>query len=195
MADLTSKRRKALPASEFGEPKKRAYPIPDRSHAANAKARASEEVKKGNLSPSAAAKIDAKANRVLGHRGSEASDRKGPDMEKTSAGTKRGWYGAKPKPEQGGKKMHMAKEGEVKHVVRDKKEPMKERKEHERAGMKKEMEHKKLAKEHESKGMKKAMEHKEEKKMEHEGPKRGTHRTIHIHGGTHTHHHHHGKMD
>lgn len=39
--------------------------MPDRSHAANAKARASQQVKKGNLSKSAEREIDAKANRVL----------------------------------------------------------------------------------------------------------------------------------
>jgi hypothetical protein len=49
------------------------YPMPDKAHAANAKARASQMVNKGKLSPSSKAKIDAKANRVLdnGHRGSE----------------------------------------------------------------------------------------------------------------------------
>lgn len=65
MAKLTSKARKALPKSTFGLPGKKAYPMPDRSHAANAKARASQMVKKGKLSSSARAKIDAKANRIL----------------------------------------------------------------------------------------------------------------------------------
>jgi hypothetical protein len=40
--------------------------MPDKSHAANAKARASQMVKKGKLSESAKEKIDAKANKVLG---------------------------------------------------------------------------------------------------------------------------------
>ena len=40
--------------------------MPDRSHAANAKARASQMVKAGKLSPGSKAKIDAKANRILG---------------------------------------------------------------------------------------------------------------------------------
>jgi hypothetical protein len=40
--------------------------MPDRGHAANAKARATQMVKKGKLSPGAAAKIRAKADRVLG---------------------------------------------------------------------------------------------------------------------------------
>ena len=50
----------------FGEPKQRKYPMPDKAHAANAKARATQQVNAGNLSPSAKAEIDAKANRVLG---------------------------------------------------------------------------------------------------------------------------------
>ena len=62
---LSSAKRKKIPASEFGEPGKRKYPMPDRSHAANAKARATQMVKRGKLSSGAAAKIRAKANRIL----------------------------------------------------------------------------------------------------------------------------------
>ncbi|ECN9265194.1 hypothetical protein ACLMYS_003850 [Salmonella enterica] len=65
MAELTTKTRKKLPKSEFGEPGKRAYPMEDRAHAANAKARAAQEVKAGKLSPATEKKIDAKANKVL----------------------------------------------------------------------------------------------------------------------------------
>lgn len=65
MAKLTTKQRKAMPKGEFGEPGKRAYPMPDKSHAANAKARASQMAAKGKLSKSEKAKIDAKANRIL----------------------------------------------------------------------------------------------------------------------------------
>lgn len=65
MAKLLSKARGKLPKSEFGEPGERKYPMPDKSHAANAKARASQMEEKGELSSSAKAKIDAKANRVL----------------------------------------------------------------------------------------------------------------------------------
>jgi hypothetical protein len=68
MAKLTTKARKSMPKSEFGEPGKRAYPMPDRSHAANAKAGASQMEKKGKLSASAKSKIDAKADRVLGKK-------------------------------------------------------------------------------------------------------------------------------
>ncbi len=68
MAKLTSRARKALPKSSFGEPGKRAYPMPDRSHAANAKARASQAVNAGRMSSGTKARIDAKANRVLGKK-------------------------------------------------------------------------------------------------------------------------------
>ena len=66
MAKLTSKKRNSLPKSDFGMPGSKKYPMPDKSHAANAKARASQQVAKGNLSESEESKIDAKANRVLG---------------------------------------------------------------------------------------------------------------------------------
>ena len=66
MSVLTTKQRKALPAKVFGEPGKRAYPMPDRAHAANAKARATQAVKAGRMSSGEAAKIKAKANNLLG---------------------------------------------------------------------------------------------------------------------------------
>lgn len=67
MARLTTAARKKLPASKFAGPGK-SYPIPDRAHAVNAKARAAQAVKAGRMSKSTAAKIDAKANRVLGKK-------------------------------------------------------------------------------------------------------------------------------
>jgi len=68
MSKLTTKSRNNLNKSTFGLPGSKKYPMPDRAHAANAKARATQQVKAGNLSPSSRAKIDAKANRIL-HRG------------------------------------------------------------------------------------------------------------------------------
>lgn len=68
MAKLTTKARKKIPTSEFGEPGSRKYPMPDAAHASNAKARATQMVKKGKLSASTAAKIKAKADRVLGKK-------------------------------------------------------------------------------------------------------------------------------
>lgn len=64
MAKLTAVKRNKLPDSSFAGPD-RSYPVFDKSHAANAKARATQMVNKGKLSPSSKAKIDAKANRVL----------------------------------------------------------------------------------------------------------------------------------
>lgn len=68
MAVLKASTRNAIPSSEFGLPGSRKYPMPDREHAADAKGRATQQVKKGKLSPSSAAKIRAKANRVLGEK-------------------------------------------------------------------------------------------------------------------------------
>lgn len=65
MSKLSAAVRKAIPKSEFGLPGSRKYPINDRAHAANAKARATQQVKAGHLSPSSAAKIRAKANKML----------------------------------------------------------------------------------------------------------------------------------
>jgi len=65
MARLTTKQRNKMKSSTFGLPGERKYPISDRKHAANAKARAAQQVKKGNLSKSAEARIDAKANKML----------------------------------------------------------------------------------------------------------------------------------
>ena len=65
MSKITTKSRNALAKSEFGMPSSRKYPMPDRAHAANAKARATQEVKAGKLSPSNKSKIDAKANKIL----------------------------------------------------------------------------------------------------------------------------------
>lgn len=66
MSILTSARRHHLKSSVFGLPKERKYPMPDKSHAANAKARATQMVNKGKLSASSKKAIDAKANRILG---------------------------------------------------------------------------------------------------------------------------------
>lgn len=62
---LTSKKRGGLKKSQFAGPD-RSYPVNDKSHAKNAKARASEMYNKGKLSSSEKSKIDAKANKVLG---------------------------------------------------------------------------------------------------------------------------------
>ena len=49
MSTLTTRQRKKLPANDFALPGKRAYPIEDKAHARNAKARAAQQRKAGNL--------------------------------------------------------------------------------------------------------------------------------------------------
>lgn len=66
---LKAATRNALPASKFGMPGQRKYPMPDKGHASVAKGRATQMVEKGKLSPAAASRIRAKANRVLGTPG------------------------------------------------------------------------------------------------------------------------------
>lgn len=77
MATLTAAKRKKVPKSKMGLPKKKgpeggapkgSYPMPDKAHARNAKARASQQYNKGKLSKSSKAKIDAKANKILGKK-------------------------------------------------------------------------------------------------------------------------------
>jgi hypothetical protein len=65
MATLSEKKRDKLKPSQFGLPEERKYPMPDESHAANAKARAAQQVKAGNLSRKDQEKIDRKADRIL----------------------------------------------------------------------------------------------------------------------------------
>ena len=65
MGTLDEAKRDKLKDSTFGLPEERKYPMPDKSHAANAKARASQQRKKGNLTSADKKKIDAKADRIL----------------------------------------------------------------------------------------------------------------------------------
>ena len=65
MATLSEKQRDKLPDSKFGLPEEHKYPMPDKSHARNAKARASQQVDKGNLSKADEKKIDRKADKIL----------------------------------------------------------------------------------------------------------------------------------
>ncbi len=75
MADLSAKKREKLPAKDFGLPEKARtaeakkesgnYPMPDKAHAANAKARATQQQKAGNLTKDQADRIRRKADRKL----------------------------------------------------------------------------------------------------------------------------------
>jgi hypothetical protein len=65
MANMTEKKRDSLKESQFGLPDERKYPMPDKAHARNAKARASQQLHDGNLTKSEKDKIDRKADKVL----------------------------------------------------------------------------------------------------------------------------------
>lgn len=80
MAKLSTKQRKKLPDSEFAGPD-RSYPVDTKARAANAKARAAQQVAAGNLSKSQEAKIDAKANKVL-HPNGDPKHKKNGKMSK-----------------------------------------------------------------------------------------------------------------
>jgi len=75
MADLSAEKREDLPAKDFGLPEKARtkdakkesgnYPMPDKAHARNAKARAAQQLKAGNLSKDEKDRIDRKADKKL----------------------------------------------------------------------------------------------------------------------------------
>lgn len=64
VAKLTSKKRKSLPKSDFAIPSERKYPIEDRSHAANAKARVAQ-----HGTPAEKAKVNAAVKRKYPNMG------------------------------------------------------------------------------------------------------------------------------
>jgi hypothetical protein len=63
--ELSAEKRDKLPAKAFAEPERRAYPIEDKAHARNAKARASQAVKAGRMSKAEERRIDKKADAEL----------------------------------------------------------------------------------------------------------------------------------
>jgi hypothetical protein len=75
MAELTPKKRAAIPSKEFGLPEKARtakakkepgnYPMPDRGHAISAKQLSKKNRKDGNLSKDEFERINRKANKVL----------------------------------------------------------------------------------------------------------------------------------
>lgn len=66
MPTLNAARRNKLPKSSFGLPGERKYPMPDASHAADAKGRAKQMLKRGKISSAEYGRIVGKANRKLG---------------------------------------------------------------------------------------------------------------------------------
>lgn len=68
MGKLTTTARNALSTGQFAGPK-RTFPVPDASHAANAKARATQAVNAGRMTGRQEAMIDKKANAVIKRAG------------------------------------------------------------------------------------------------------------------------------
>lgn len=66
MAKLSTDDRKHLPKGKFALPEEKRFPIEDKAHARNAKARAAQAETAGNLSKADKRKVDAKADKVLG---------------------------------------------------------------------------------------------------------------------------------
>ncbi|MCJ2054526.1 DUF6582 domain-containing protein [Methylobacterium sp. J-070] len=66
MSKLEPEEREDLSKSKFALPDERKYPVEDKAHARNAKARAAQQEKAGNLSASDRKKVDVKADKVLG---------------------------------------------------------------------------------------------------------------------------------
>lgn len=65
MSTLTAQHRNKLLPDQFALPGKKAYPVENKAHAVDAKARATQQLKAGNLTPGQKAEIDAKADKVL----------------------------------------------------------------------------------------------------------------------------------
>jgi hypothetical protein len=75
MSELNEDKRAKLPAKEFGLPERARsaeakketgnYPMPDKSHASNAKARSTQQYEAGNLTNSQKERIHRKADKIL----------------------------------------------------------------------------------------------------------------------------------
>jgi uncharacterized protein DUF6582 len=65
VANLSEKQRDKMPESTFGLPDERKYPMPDKSHARNAKARASQAQNAGRITAAEEKQIDRKADKIL----------------------------------------------------------------------------------------------------------------------------------
>lgn len=68
MSELSTEKRKSMKKSQFGLPDERKYPMPDKPHARNAKARASQQEEKGRITETEKERIDRKADRILGEK-------------------------------------------------------------------------------------------------------------------------------
>jgi hypothetical protein len=85
MAELTSKKRASMKTKDFGLPEKARtpdqkkesgnYPMPDKAHARNAKARAEQQYEKGDLTKDELSRINRKADKKLGKSSSKSSSK------------------------------------------------------------------------------------------------------------------------
>lgn len=84
MGEISTKQRKALPRSAFGDPENRAYPLPDKAHADNAMARLEQQ--KGSMSSSKYRSIKARirsAQRRFGEESKKATMPRGGRLRVT----------------------------------------------------------------------------------------------------------------
>ena len=75
MPELSARKRASMPSKDFGLPEKARttkqkkesgnYPMPDKAHARNAKARAEQQYERGNLTKEELERVDRKADRKL----------------------------------------------------------------------------------------------------------------------------------
>lgn len=71
MAKLNAAVRRKIPASEFGLPKTRQYPMENKGHAVAAKGRADTALENGHITNAQYEAIVRKANRKLGKTGAK----------------------------------------------------------------------------------------------------------------------------
>ena len=99
MAELSAKKRKNIPAKDFGLPEKARsedakaetgnYPMPDKSHARNAKARSTQQYKAGNLTKSERDRIHRKADKVLGNKAKSKKKKSGGKAKNAKKSSKK----------------------------------------------------------------------------------------------------------
>lgn len=116
MAVLTTSKRKKLKKSQFALPGERKYPVYDKAHASNAKARAQQQYDKGSLSKSELDTIDRKADKVLyGKKGDPYKNKGNPHNGDKKMAMK---YDSKDrKDEKMGEEKYMKKKRSMKNKV------------------------------------------------------------------------------
>lgn len=93
---LSAAKRRKLPAKEMGLPDLGKYPVDTPARARNAKARAAQELRKGNLTPEQARQVIRKADAALGGSKEQKASRESAKQIISSAKKAKG--GKLPKP-------------------------------------------------------------------------------------------------